>query len=145
MNQKKPVVFLTRRLPESSETRMRELFDARLREEVDERVALCEKEQADGHVHRERAQPREREQHDLPGAFGAERLLGADRRRAVADGRVHEAASRPEDAHRRRVALVAGREEDGGRVPQRDQVEQPDRHAVLPPVLKAAVGTVRVR
>ena len=33
MNQKKPVVFLTRRLPESSETRMRELFDARLREE----------------------------------------------------------------------------------------------------------------
>ena len=33
MNQKKPVVFLTRRLPESTETRMRELFDARLREE----------------------------------------------------------------------------------------------------------------
>ena len=32
MNQKKPVVFLTRRLPESTETRMRELFDARLRE-----------------------------------------------------------------------------------------------------------------
>ena len=33
MNQKKPVVFLTRRLPELTETRMRELFDARLREE----------------------------------------------------------------------------------------------------------------
>ena len=33
MKQKKPVVFLTRRLPESTETRMRELFDARLREE----------------------------------------------------------------------------------------------------------------
>ena len=33
MNQKKPVVFLTRRLPGSTETRMRELFDARLREE----------------------------------------------------------------------------------------------------------------
>ena len=33
MNQKKPVVFLTRRLPESTETRMRELFDTRLREE----------------------------------------------------------------------------------------------------------------
>ena len=33
MNQKKPVVFLTRRLPESTETRMRELFDARPREE----------------------------------------------------------------------------------------------------------------
>ena len=33
MNQNKPVVFLTRRLPESTETRMRELFDARLREE----------------------------------------------------------------------------------------------------------------
>ena len=32
MKQKKPVVFLTRRLPESTETRMRELFDARLRE-----------------------------------------------------------------------------------------------------------------
>ena len=32
MNQKKPVVFLTRRLPESTETRMRELFDARLRD-----------------------------------------------------------------------------------------------------------------
>ncbi len=30
MNQKKPVVFLTRRLPESTETRMRELFDAHL-------------------------------------------------------------------------------------------------------------------
>ena len=33
MKQKKPVVFLTRRLPESTETRMRELFDTRLREE----------------------------------------------------------------------------------------------------------------
>ena len=33
MNQKKPVVFLTRKLPESTETRMRELFDARLRED----------------------------------------------------------------------------------------------------------------
>lgn len=33
MNQKKPAVFLTRRLPESTETRMRELFDARLRDE----------------------------------------------------------------------------------------------------------------
>ena len=32
MNQKKPVVFLTRRLPESTETRMRELFDAHLRD-----------------------------------------------------------------------------------------------------------------
>jgi glyoxylate reductase len=32
MNQKKPVVFLTRRLPESTETRMRELFDAYLRD-----------------------------------------------------------------------------------------------------------------
>jgi len=33
MNQKKPAVFLTRRLPESTETRMRELFDARLRDD----------------------------------------------------------------------------------------------------------------
>ena len=32
MNQKRPVVFLTRRLPESTETRMRELFDAHLRD-----------------------------------------------------------------------------------------------------------------
>ena len=32
MNRKKPVVFLTRRLPESTETRMRELFDAHLRD-----------------------------------------------------------------------------------------------------------------
>ena len=32
MNQKKPVVCLTRRLPESTETRMRELFDAHLRD-----------------------------------------------------------------------------------------------------------------
>ena len=30
MNQKKPVVHLTRKLPDSTETRMRELFDARL-------------------------------------------------------------------------------------------------------------------
>ena len=30
MTQKKPVVFLTRKLPDSTETRMRELFDARL-------------------------------------------------------------------------------------------------------------------
>ncbi|NCF49891.1 MAG: D-glycerate dehydrogenase [Bacteroidetes bacterium] len=30
MNQKKPVVFLTRKLPDTTETRMRELFDARL-------------------------------------------------------------------------------------------------------------------
>ena len=41
MNQKKPVVFLTRRLPESTETRMRELFDARLRE-VDTPLAHAE-------------------------------------------------------------------------------------------------------
>ena len=32
MTQKKPVVFLTRKLPESTETRMRELFDTRLNE-----------------------------------------------------------------------------------------------------------------
>jgi glyoxylate reductase len=32
MTQKKPVVFLTRKLPDSTETRMRELFDARLNE-----------------------------------------------------------------------------------------------------------------
>ena len=32
MNQKKPVVHLTRKLPDSTETRMRELFDARLNE-----------------------------------------------------------------------------------------------------------------
>ncbi|MEC7485647.1 MAG: D-glycerate dehydrogenase, partial [Pseudomonadota bacterium] len=32
MNQKKPIVHLTRKLPESTETRMRELFDARLNE-----------------------------------------------------------------------------------------------------------------
>ena len=32
MTQNKPVVFLTRKLPDSTETRMRELFDARLNE-----------------------------------------------------------------------------------------------------------------
>ena len=32
MTQKKPVVFLTRKLPDSTETRMRELFDTRLNE-----------------------------------------------------------------------------------------------------------------
>jgi glyoxylate reductase len=32
MTQKKPVVFLTRKLPDTTETRMRELFDARLNE-----------------------------------------------------------------------------------------------------------------
>ena len=32
MTQNKPVVFLTRKLPDSTETRMRELFDTRLNE-----------------------------------------------------------------------------------------------------------------
>ena len=32
MSQKKPYVILTRKLPDSIETRMRELFDARLNE-----------------------------------------------------------------------------------------------------------------